>query len=496
MDITEAMSSRSHVRKKIVPVMAPVQAPGDLLTRIVSEYRSGRHSAVMKAIESMAAVHPDQWPLSVSEAFGDALDLSAASFAKAKEWTMTGDQSKAWSSLTAWLKSGNPYFALKGVGGSGKSFLVQKLLELPNYNFHFAAPTNKAAQVLASFLNEDVRTVYSLLGLRMVADEDTMVLSTSFKVKDLGLNPIVVLDEAGMSQEMLVQKFEHLAELGWRFIFVGDPYQLNPVKERSSKVWKLCRESENRVMMKEVKRFDNELLALSIKIRAAIKARDFDVSPIEDDNSDGRGVFTMSNREAMALMKTKTLDDWRETKVAVWRNKTADKYTERIRKGLGFTEKFHSGEIILAAGPIIGPDDTILAYTDEEFVVKTATRDLMRLPEGNLDTTVLTLLDRDLKIIHCNDPERLQHILAARAADARKAIKSERKYKWEQFWKLKNSFHPVRYGYAMTTHRLQGSTYKHVFVDQSDILANHDELEAFRMLYVAASRPTTSLVAF
>ena len=64
---------------------------------------------------------------------------------------------------------------------------------------------------------------------------------------------------------------------------------------------------------------------------------------------------------------------------------------------------------------------------------------------------------------------------------------------WPAFWSFLESFHAVRHGYAITAHRAQGSTYEQVFVNSSDIFCNQNRSEAFRCLYVAATRPKKRL---
>jgi len=51
----------------------------------------------------------------------------------------------------------------------------------------------------------------------------------------------------------------------------------------------------------------------------------------------------------------------------------------------------------------------------------------------------------------------------------------------------------VKYAYAITAHRAQGSTYDTVYVDYQDILMNRERYEAFQCLYVASSRPRKTL---
>jgi ATP-dependent exoDNAse (exonuclease V) alpha subunit len=56
-----------------------------------------------------------------------------------------------------------------------------------------------------------------------------------------------------------------------------------------------------------------------------------------------------------------------------------------------------------------------------------------------------------------------------------------------------NPFASVSYGYAITCHKAQGSNYKNVFVDFSDIVKNRNEEEMKRCTYTAVSRTIDNL---
>ena len=62
------------------------------------------------------------------------------------------------------------------------------------------------------------------------------------------------------------------------------------------------------------------------------------------------------------------------------------------------------------------------------------------------------------------------------------------------FWafyysELIDKFADVTYGYAMTVHKSQGSTYERVFIDMKDIIhKNPKERESFQCLYTAITR--------
>lgn len=65
---------------------------------------------------------------------------------------------------------------------------------------------------------------------------------------------------------------------------------------------------------------------------------------------------------------------------------------------------------------------------------------------------------------------------------------------WKEFYsKFIDPFASVSYGYAITCHKAQGSNYKNVFVDFSDISKNKNDDEMKRCMYTAMSRTINKL---
>ena len=56
-----------------------------------------------------------------------------------------------------------------------------------------------------------------------------------------------------------------------------------------------------------------------------------------------------------------------------------------------------------------------------------------------------------------------------------------------------DKFAQLNYGYSITVHKSQGSTFKNVFVDISDILENNNIEETSKCLYTAITRSSNSL---
>ena len=73
----------------------------------------------------------------------------------------------------------------------------------------------------------------------------------------------------------------------------------------------------------------------------------------------------------------------------------------------------------------------------------------------------------------------------------------ESKKAWKQFFDIKNSVVDLGYGYAITAHKVQGSTYNSTYVLEGDIMSFPGGVEQRnRMMYTAVSRPRKKLVIF
>ena len=412
--------------------------------------------------------------------------LADAQSSDSKGIVLNDDQADAFRKIRRWLKSDEPYFALRGPAGTGKSTLMKFVAEL-DYNFHFSAPTNKAAKVLSESLGQRTKTTYSLLGARMEAVEEKKELTIN-RQPDLGANPILVIDEAGMIPKVLT---DLLQRLGYRCLFVGDPAQLNPIGERISSAWKLTK--DHRVTLRKIERFDNQLLQLSKAIRQCLKHKRWS-SPLRSDNDGNEGVFLTSRRTFERELLSLPLSAWDDTKLCVWRNATVDDYTTKIREALGFKAAYEIGERILLGAPLMD-QGTIIAYTDEEFVIHEIHERVISMHGADIETLVFNV-NRDFVLNVPVDDAKFTYHKSRLAALASAESGGARKAAWARFWEFSDAFSPARYGYALTAHRLQGTTQKSVFLDQSDILANPNKPEAYRALYVGATRPRLSLRSF
>jgi len=386
---------------------------------------------------------------------------------------------------------------LSGYAGTGKTTLIKQIvknLREKEISTVLCAPTNKAVKVLKNLdTSSDCFTIYSLLGLEMSESEDTLKLVKKERDR-VGSYQLVILDECSM---VTTQLFEYIQKAIDRyrvkFLFVGDPEQLNPVGEDISPVWGKF----ETYMLSEVVRHDNQILNLA----TALRTSSLDTFYANSDNKDDEGVWKFAKREFIEAIKSNAKDFENDAKAIAWRNTTVDYLNKTIRQEIHGSEsaktRWLPKDKIVFTQPYISFDDNLAPFfrniiTDEEATVVSVKLDKHNfLPE--LLCYYLTLdfedeLQRNITLIHEDSEEKFKSMLEMLASSARLTRK------WDDFWTIKKSVASVKYAYALTAHRSQGSTYESVYVAMSDILLNRNTEEAKRCLYVAVTRPTTKLI--
>lgn len=492
----------------------------------------------------------DKWA-AVIEAFRTRSDLELISSVLCSG--LSKDQKNAFKHILdfALSRDQHRFFSLKGYAGTGKSFTLRRVtlyLDLICKPWVLTAPTNKAVKVIQSFVpgisKDKCKTIYSLLKLQMGTDEDQQVLVdlSGSKYDDLGLlsGTLLVIDESSMLNMQVVGKVKQAAaDLGLRVLFLGDPDQLRPVGEEKSTAWDLCEipdslfVTDNKpvrsAFLKEVRRFESALLDLSVNLRQCLRT------------AETKGMYPNPHRlfqnvpgEILACRTTEDFDseilqlrsanDFRDTKVICWRNKSVDRYNTLIRTNLGFTDEYNVGDMLMLAQPKLQKVNyrrsVIIASIDEEVEVlalrkrvhKPVSRYFPNLPQidyWELDTQTIDYAEKPMALtinMPQADDHGLEDALQQMAAGAKRAGEmafrdkpnarkhsEERKQRWSEYWELREVFTLVRFGYAITGHRAQGSSYAHTYLDSRDIMCNPEVVEGMQCLLVGGTRARKSL---
>lgn len=413
-------------------------------------------------------------------------------------------QQKAFEQIVEYVKGRDQFFILCGYAGTGKSFLLQHVVGqniLCAYQIALSAPTNKAAKVLRKIVpSVEIKccTIYSLLGIKMVSDEDRLVLELPKRFPVLGQYKLIVVDEASCVNKVLLSFIKEVAAANphIKWLFVGDPAQLPPVGERFSAIWK---EEWQRAVLTTVERNDNQLLVLATHVRKQISRCPKHNLILSSDHDADRGVWKYNNTRGFINGIYAATDKGLFVKedclkIIAWRNKTVEDYNKIVRERIfGFNvERYVVGDRVMVAAPV-ERGGRILANIDDEGTLSSVDVVHHSVFKEFMIYRVMINMDgkgfMELNIVHESSHDQLLIKLNSLAIEA-KADRS----KWKYFWALNNSFDKIRYGYAMTVHRSQGSTFQNVFLCCSDVLSSSNKKEALKCLYVGVTRPTTKLI--
>jgi hypothetical protein len=416
--------------------------------------------------------------------------------------TWNRGQEEALDKMFTFLKSSQRMFLLTGSAGTGKTSCIQELLRRnTGLNSVLTAPTNKATRVLRTMnigagMDIEAHTIYSLLGLVLKPDGEVKRVKAESECK-FETYDLVIVDEGSMINRELFSHIQMMMELSdTKVIFMADPYQLPPVGEEESPIFK---EEMPGASLTKVERHDNQILTLATNVRdCIINGTELKVMT---DNDGIQGVWCVNgdkfHKHIEKAFTSETFEDNGNVRIVAWRNVMVNGYNNYVRARLypDVEAAFHLGERIVFCQPC---EDLLQKKDGERFPDRVATDEEGIVRELSIAAHPLYSwaqcyklsieLDDDLHwfpafVIHESSRKELASRLESTAANAKSG-----KQKWGDFWALKDAFHDIRPCHAITAHRSQGSTYDTAFVDYQDILLNHNRLEALKCLYVAVSR--------
>ena len=408
----------------------------------------------------------------------------------------TEDQQEAYDRVYDRLARGERFTGLRGYAGTGKTYLVSRLVEQlldEDCAVTVCAPTHKAVQVLSDELGDapvQMQTLHSFLGLRLNPTEEGEYELVAEEERDF-TEGVVIVDEASMIGR---EEWSHIEDAPFwvQWLFVGDPAQLPPVNEEPSPALDVPGPTLETIHRQAA---DNPILELATKIRTGADGR------FGSKFEDGKGVAVTRNREEFLDSVLRTFDteafaeDATHARMLAYRNKTVRRYNREIRAERygADADRFVEGEWLV--GTETWFHDGVQRLTNSEEVrVKKATVDTFEADDQS-EWTVWELkvrtpgrgLTRTVHVLHEDEFERYEERLERRREKAQ-----DDPSKWDRFFELREQFARVDYAYATTVHRAQGSTYDTVFVDHRDVrVCRGDEGDA--LLYVAVTRPSRRL---
>lgn len=193
-------------------------------------------------------------------------------------------------------------------------------------------------------------------------------------------------------------------------------------------------------------------------------------------------------------------------KILAWRNVTVNMYNKAIREaiyGQADLARILPGDKLIADEPVL-EDKYILIHTNEEMEVLAHTIEEYSLGDEHhlkyYNTHVNVYRDGIytefyIKILHEDSQQEYDKILDLQKhyALSKKQGTFDAKSAWMDYYEFKRIFASVKYNYAITCHKSQGSTYINAVVLEQDIDTNRKTYEKNRIFYTACTRPSRNL---
>ena len=400
--------------------------------------------------------------------------------------------------------------SLNGPAGTGKTYLTTKLIKglSEKYNITITAPTHKALQVIRQNLEEEnidtvcIKTLQSFLNIRLVTDYDKGVQkfeALKFE-EDQTKTDILIIDESSMVSSELYDFVVSAIEKQRvkAVLFVGDEYQLLPMDSLSSKINSIPTKYRLDKIVRQAK--DSYIISMATKAREIIKSKNYiSLQEFFADETFKNNIKFFSSVKAFHN-DFATPENWAEKDkvIASFTNNSVDTHNKIIRNRYWEFQYQQNAPTLLKGDKVIFQQANIInkqVIHQNNDIVELSYAEKVHNNKLNFDYwDCKDLNNSPFKVIDPKSKERFKIILNNIAKEAKKEKDfSIRKKKWKIFFDIKELFIDVKYIYASTIHKLQGSTYETVYIDIRDMEKMRDKDMMFRLLYVAITRASKNV---
>tara|TARA_R110002074_G_scaffold308863_2_gene479607 strand:+ start:25 stop:7677 length:7653 start_codon:yes stop_codon:yes gene_type:complete len=448
-------------------------------------------------------------------------------------------QREAIDALTEFLNSDKKAFLLQGKGGTGKTTIIKKIIQQAKTDKILAiGPTHKAKKVLNKSLkevNERIPAVTLASALAIKLDEATGKFTPDQWIRDQNRVPItkadlVIIDEASMVSDKLLAEIKKWKKKGAKIIFMGDRAQLPPVGQTTdSEVFNINNGYELTEKMRQVK--GSPIIKLGTKVSTNAESSNRVLNPIKSTDRVNTIDTTSGSSLLWEFSIEQALDSFVEdvsnangntehVKIITFNNQnhnnpqSVKNLNAKVRTKLfgerANQEMFIPGEIITSYAAFnedTGREVPETRFENSEDLIIESVDSKKQVPftisayskkAGNRKID----LQMDIELLELvNDQGELLPPVPVISNSSKQAfrdvINTLRNSDKQLMYKVIKTFANVEHGYAITSHKAQGSTYENVYVMEDNIMgpSNGGTVKAKNQsLYVAVSRPRTKLV--
>lgn len=406
------------------------------------------------------------------------------------------EQIKSVEAIKKFLKSSEKYYSLIGKGGTGKTTIIAEALK-DEHSIIGTAISHKATERLSDSIKK-CYTLAKALGMKMTYNDNgevKFVVDNRARTKPIQKARIIVIDECSMITDKNMVDIENMTE-DVKIIYMGDFRQLPPIEEgrepdADSRSFNF-KKFQSMLTVRVRQGVGNPIIELSDAVAGEIENKTNNpyvvMNHLHDNmNKDGKGYGYLDQDYISDFVFDFKKDN--STRFICFRNYKIKSQNKKIRNMIHDNpkEEFIVGELMIAKESLFTNDRLVMKNSQEFFI-------------DELD-----------KVTHSKIPcwsirsESLKGTVYVVAKEGRNAYKEEcdrlikiakkDRTRWGQFYEFKNSFGQVDYGYAINTHKSQGSTYKNVYLDFNDILnvSKTSGKEKCQSLYVGITRASHNL---
>lgn len=466
----------------------------------------------------------------------------------------TDDQQAAYKSLIDFIDAPfnpNDYKrALCGAAGTGKTYLVKALIKNCKLSYSvigMSAPTHKACRVL----NESVR----IQGIKANSLASDLGLRPNINLEDFDINNIpfdpkgqihienyrlYIVDEASMIPNKThkgkrkggLRDFleETCVKNNCKILYIGDASQLPPVNEFVSSAFvgiKTC--TLNQIVRQDD---DNPVRHLLELLRYDIRHKSYTFIEyitkhpynFDDNNLQGYEVLgdkTFAERVNMFFGDDRLTSNVDFAKIIAYTNARVSGWNKYIRNRIiddADKSIITKNDLILSNISLVDDFSALIFKNSEEYIINDVVN--YTHPQYGIKGFMVRFraihggdLTPPLFVVDTNDPfsvQKFSDTINALIETARSTTGGSRATAWKNYFKFKENVlllthifdtkgeiiqkASIDYGFALSAHKSQGSTYENVFVDVNNILYDkfnmlrNDTEQVNRLLYVACSR--------
>ena len=443
------------------------------------------------------------------------------------EFELSKDQKDAIRKFEKFIEGKKNTFNLSGKGGVGKSFITKKFvdyIEKMGLEYILCAPTHKAKVILEKSTGKNAITLHSLLSMApnveiFKLDYKNLLFKCSNSLPNMPINGVIFIDECSMVNDELYKLIiDRCKKYNNKLVTIGDIKQICPVNSHDlSKTFNAQVKAELTTIHRQ--REDSPLIYLFEELRDCYKTAFHDII------SENGSLKTFNNvsdfiKYSIPIFKDAVGSNNPDlVKICCYTNNRVSAYNKCIRTVLfkDSDREYNKDEILTCYESM--SSNGFKLYNSNDYIIKDVKEKQICIPTiGMFPGFLLTLktvndrLGFPFPILSSKISDNDFNCIASLIEEARiKALTSKGKSKgemWRTYFKIMESFASPKdliydgrvvkkktfdYGYAISSHKSQGSSYDNVFIDMKDISICRNLEERRQLQYVSASRTRKDL---